>query len=1070
MHMATRVGGMIRVLLVVLVAGALGVPVLGETAVPDYRRGFESFYALGLPDVKEAVYVRPDRETAQQVNIFRRGGDQAPDIGGAWLLTRRDEEEGELLVGGVNRLTVISRQRWQEEQDARLQESIAMQADGSQVIHLSTIMHEGQRGHRRLPGAWDDADVTEDARRLVAFLEGAEPGERSWSGSLQHDSGTLFLLAIHMHRSGAVAEANQVAHLLFEKAGGQQAVIESALSLLADTQYGEVYRAFIASRDWDALRTDIDKLTARFPRGWQRRDAVLQAAAMVELRLAGAPPPLQADELDEADQALAAELAAVDTVSPQAARALRRHSYDLWVLPGSRMDAGPSPVVEPEGPGVLDRIKARGMQAIPLLIALLDDAYPTVFDNPSGHVDSFVHSSSYRISSSSSSPQILARQAAQRTAHYYSNLPRPVTRGEVAALLLQQVVPLSRHSHMRAGENRSAAIRAAATEWYAANQGKTGLELALGYLDAEADGSSFSRQGVLLYLAREGGEPELAVVEAKLLEAEPIQGAQLALQYAQMRGDEARPFVERYIARLKAPPAAGDPGDGDGEQSLFIRSTVHGGGNEQWMNRMISQFESLLVDANLRDLLENILSGEKTLAEISPILHRAIAKETPSDAVGLLLDAACRADDVTTAASLVGTVQMVPYSRQQGMARGGMAMAGSEAIVMPSPAEHRDLWITLLADPRASVDEASAGAGFDVPYSVATLAAYAIEALSAGPAMVHQSRRMEKHMILGERLFPLLIQRATLLVEGEDASALPPFPDAGNVGKEAREALTERLMATESTAAQREMIDALGMDELLAVLQEVDTNNRLRERLTPLANTITSVEAEIADDAIKAGLESLEGTLFSRAAGEQMLAALQRLSPGGKPALEAFAQRGTGLTGVTISLRQQAPGKPGRHHHYMGGWYRRQMTAGIHGMLHSNHEYAVGRWKVEAEPPVPGEAVDAEAEQTSVADSRRQQLLAMMAASGQEIPAEVIAMLENMSLKDLEAMDLDDDDEFEEHQNEEFWETLERVFGEKAGLSHPVMITFVTTAPVTAGEGDGQGHDIMMMHEDFFEW
>lgn len=182
--------------------------------------------------------------------------------------------------------------------------------------------------------------------------------------------------------------------------------------------------------------------------------------------------------------------------------------------------------------------------------------------------------------------------------------------------------------------------------------------------------------------------------------------------------------------------------------------------------------------------------------------------------------------------------------------------------------------------------------------------------------------------------------------------------------------------------------------------------------------------------------------------------------------MEAFAQRGSGLTGVTIILREQGIRKSGMHR-YMGGAFTGQRAPGINGSLHSNHEYAVGRWKLEAEKLEPGEAADAETEMDSVADSRRQQLLAMMTASVQDIPAEVIAMLENMSIADLEAMDLDGDDDFDAHQNDQFWETLERVFDAKSGLSHPVMISFVTTEPVTTGEGDGHGDDFMMMHDAF---
>ncbi len=1061
-----------RVGLSVVVAG-LTLRALAQEPVPDYSRGFASFYALALPDVKDATYVRLDKQTARQQDVFRRYGEQGPDIGAAWLIKRLGEDGGELLVGGINRLTVISKRQWQDEQEARIKAAAAAQADGGTIVMHSD---EDMQENRRLPGSFEPADVQADATRLVDFLAAAESEGRGGSDALQRQSGTIFLLAIHLHRSGATNEANRAAHLLFQKAGGQQAVIESALSQLADSQYADLYRAFIANRDWQALHSGIDALAKRFARGWQRRDAVLQAAGMMAPRLAGAPAPLQAEGLSETDQALTAELATATTIPRQAAQALQHYSQSLWILPGTT-PRGISSAAKAET-NVLDRIKARGMESIPLLIALLDDPYPTVIDNPSGNVNSFTQNSYYYYSSGSRSPQQQARMMAQRTAQYYASLPRPLTRGEIAAALLQQVVPRSQDAFRQMqmeddGENSMAALRAAATTWYEANKTKRGLELALVYLEDDADEYADAQNAVLMYIAREGGTNEQAIVEQKLLARDPVQGASMAMQYAQIRGEAVRPFVETYITHLKTPAAAADPADGeDGDAALFIRSSGRGtGGNEAWTKQMIKQFETLLENATLADLVESLVSGEKKPNAVSQVLHRAIAGETPSKAVELLLDGAIRAKDVTTTMTLIGMIQTIPYSRQARAAYGGIPEPETAKLEMPAPAEHRERWLKLLGDSRMASEEEAAmwGASAREQYTVAAITAYAIEALSATAregVTGYYGHRAESYTLLGARLVPLMIQRATLLVEGKDESALPPMPDAANVSPEARRALAEKLIAMDAPTALRETLDGLSMDATLAVMEEVDENEPLRNHLAPLARIINTVTIEVGDEALKARFEALKGTPFKRKTGEQLFEAIKQLSPGGQPAIEATAQRMPGFDGFTILIREVGKGRSMRA--YMDYSHSGVKTPMLVGMLYGEDEHANGRWKLEpvATEPTPADGAKAT---PSAAETRRQKLIEMMAASGQEIPPEAIAMLEQMSEADLEEMDIDEDDIFDEDENTRFWESLDRICGEKANPASHIMLTFASTAPSLDGdenenedEDDGIYYDNMI--------
>lgn len=1021
---------------------------------PDYSRGFQSFYALGLTDVKEAGYVRLDASAIGGMDPFSRSGNRIPATGNAWLIERIDDDEAVFLLCDCRRITVISKAKQQKE----IQEKMAALAAGSKTedtadgdIDAYSMNGDSIGDGRRNTGSWKPANLTEDAQKWVTFLEALpDDDEDQRRETLQALCGPLFLMAAHMHRQGATAEANRLASLLFIKTGDSTKVIESSISILADTQYADLYRDFKKDRDWTTLGGKVNALLARFSRGWSRRDAVARAASLIAPRLAGPPAPLAAPELSVEDQALAAELGTTTN-----AVALRQYGQSVWLLPEETQE---DPAASDAMPSVLSRIKARRTDAIPLLIALLGDTYPTVVDNPSGSPDNFMYSYSYYSSYGMESPQAAERVAAQMTDHYFAGLPRPLTRGEIAETLLLQVIPVPQdmfYDQSSSQDNaRTEAIRLAASDWYAANKGKPARELAIGYLEQDPERGGTQQQEALLYLAGAGSTQELAMVESKLLTLAPAQGYGLAMQYATVRGDDARPFIERYIAILTTPV---EPAQSDGGDALFVQSRGRSD-NKKWMERIILQFKGLLSNEGLEELLTGVVSGTHKIGTINSSLGRAIAREKPERAISLLLEAAINTKDAATAVTFLQTIQMIPYSHQSGR-RGRAPKAGEEPFVMPKPADHADRWLALLDDER-TVPEAY-GSGGDS--TIGLTAAYMIASMaSENPEMgMYDEDLYAAQALFGTRLTPLIKQRARLLLEGKIPEELPPLPSAENISAEARVPLLAGLMAGEDPAALRERVNALSMDEELAVLEEAEENTALNAKLAPLANIITDVNCQTDNAGIKAALEGLKNTALTRKTAEQLFEAVRELAPGGKPAMQGMIARTPGMGGVKITLRESTA-QESRMLEMSSGYRSQNSVPMIIGMLRAEDDYESGRWPAAEdktlEKPNPEEKTEPV---VSEAETRRQQFIkTMLAASGQALPPEALAALESMSEEDF--ADMGKEEQFSDEQNEEFWKSVEKCCQPGDAIGHHLNIMFYAVGPQAASaEDDGEGEEDM---------
>lgn len=1032
-------------------------PAPALSPAPDFSRGFQHFQALGLPDLTNATYVRLGRDAAAATGsrFMHSGETAAPGSDGAWLVTRISDDEVEILTPAQQRLILVTPQKWKTEWEKKIAAARQAAVSGDLELDMDSYGPTEQTYPRRIPGSWTEADPVADGRALIAYIEKLPPpgdDDDYDEKPLQTSAGEMLLTAAILHRRGAAAEANRLAQLLFEMGGGQQAVIEQAVSLLADAQYADLYQAFMRTRDWDAYRTGMTALTTRFARGWHRRDAVLRVVPTVESRAAGPAPVPAGDGLDEEDLALAAALAAPlqDASAPRegpymVTRSLLEHAPGLWILPDTEAAPSDKPT------DAIARIKQLGLRAIPLLLALLSDTYPTEYDNPSGRIP--MRYDSYHFSSSRPmSPQMAARMAKQRTDSFHASLPRPLTRGEIAAGLLRQVVPISDELRFSSRSGSTAdpvqALRTAAGSWYAANKDLKPADIAFGYLKAEDDNSySSHRQAAMRYLIQQGDGAAFTEIERVLLAMDPMQSSGMAMEYAEARGDEARPFITTYIGLLK-PPA--EPPRQDGGEGLFVRQgSGSDNGNEEWNRRMIKQFEALLVNEPLEKLLASVITGKSQIRSQYSILVKAAARETPERATGLLLAAAVNATDGRTTSQLVGLVSTLPYIQMYGRSRRGGAKAPPPE--MPAPSVHRDLWSKLLDDERP-VPSHSQMTGIT---TLGMQTAWILETFNSdATARMHGMGDGQLYAMLPEKqIAPLLLRRARLRLDGEPAEKLPPLPDAGNVTADALQTLVADLVTT-APEALAGRIAALSLDEQLAMIQETARNQPLREALRPLANRIQRVEIKVDDPAIQSRLQALAQQPVSKAIAEQLFAAVQSVATNGQTSVIGMLMRQMPGDGVTLSLRTAAKDDDGMLNMYGYGRRDRRSAPAITGTYSAGHVNGFGRWKVQLPRLATTDAKPATPEA-----ARKQRVMEIIQSGVENLTPELIAELESLGGDDID--DLDEDRDAYASNNEDFWKQLETI-GEAGTYAEPLFLAFIFARPDDTASVDEEEVDFMM--------
>lgn len=810
--------------------------------VRDYGPGFQKFYALGLPDVKGATYV----------TLTLTGGNDSYDFGGgydlseirlkgdAWLLDpARSNQPARLVLGGLSIREVYDREALRKEAASR-----------PQPFAPAAGVRGRPPADPRFAGMWQPADLRKDVEATLAGLDVLQADERK-RDRLRYSPetyGQIFFNAAHYHRAGLTNEANRIVQGLFALSDDPRTVILQALNRLADRQYLDAFQAFVRTNDWSRYAADVQTVLDRYPAGWRTAPAVKRLADKLRQQLANpTPPPVTGEGLTAEDAALADELGRGLGAVPSALM----YGYTLWVLPDEVQRLSLS---EEEARSPVTRLCRRGLQAVPLLLALLDDETLTVgrADRTRSHV---------YYSSDSSDGQMSDEELDRR----YNALQRPRTRGEVARTLLLAVLP--RKEDTRGEEADNAAVRQEAKGWYEQNRQKSPAELARVYF---RDGDNNQRRNVLRVILKAGTPGDIALVETNLLQGlqQERSDESLLTGYVSSRGARAADFVKKVeallgTARKPAPPA----GDATAAPGLFVADEEESDSSDR-TTRLVETLKKLVDAKPLEEVLADVVKSPDTWAVQSEALYQQLRGKPAAEMVALLLKAAARTDNVTLRVNLLQATAMMRYFSRATAgalndddedAQPGAKPAATNATVAADSAA----WQVLLADTRnprqAGAEEAEEGEGDDAEgATVAQVAAGVMEQLYGGSNPGEDDCRSDEGALWPEMIRTVHMARARARLAGTAERDLPAFPSASRVPAARRTVFVAELLKADA-AALRAAIAALSNDEKLALGEEVEKQPALRAHFLPLLLRIDKVAAAPASLPAPPALRQLEG-------------------------------------------------------------------------------------------------------------------------------------------------------------------------------------------------------------------
>lgn len=735
----------------------------------DFTAGFKQFHGLGLPKVgKDAKYVRVTIE--QNEPVVSSGVHQIRFGGNAWLL-EEDDKKATLIYRPCTKIVVWKRDATAEKEDS---------GDAGMTGY--------NPNETRIIGSWVKADLEKDLEKINTFLAKMEKVDKSNRMIYGNDPyAELFLFAGQLASTGNKDAANAILKRLFALADSPKELIAGSLGLLAETRYGNAFRAFLQGAELKDYIKEIRAVQASFGERWKHYAGSTLLLGKLEEQVGKDVPEITGDGVTPEFAAFAKDL-----LKPMG-RDVYSGFHDVWIVGESGF-----PFESP-----LKKLLKEKRAAIPFLIAMAEDQqFMRMWMTAHNHS---VHYSA--------NDMPLAEKAKQQ----YESMPRPITRGEFALQLLRALVPSKEEDAPK--ESSLEEIR----KWYARIKDMSEVELVKFYLESD---NSNTRSAVIQRLIAAGKLDTFApMIEKAMLASKDFSNTWVMTNYLNKRGPKAKPFAKKMLARcnemLGTPKA--DKKKTDEKDKMF----VEGGGNRDWRLRQIKQFktslEAFLTDKGLKELLEESLDklGNWNSPAVQA-LNMKMSSMARSESLPIVLEAAVENDDPGIRSKLIS---MVMYGRHLD--------AASEKEEKLDPKKHKDKWKILLNDKRDSGEMYGGG-------TVAVVAAVAIELLYADGAFENVGRDLQQLVALGlGRLSKLFCERGLARLDGKE---LPPLPSASQVTDEQKTAMVKKILeSTETTAT----LNALSNAEILALAKIGAENAKLQKKLTAHAIKIGSVSKEL---------------------------------------------------------------------------------------------------------------------------------------------------------------------------------------------------------------------------------
>ncbi len=513
----------------------------------DYSEGLERLHELGLADLKGAEWIEAPGGNdgsgpfgdyrMQQLGIRLKGG--------GWRTT-----DGRFVpMGGLEAVELT--------EPAEATPGAAGSLIGRMIDKYRSENPDPEKEERKAEAGPVDSMLVRDIDTLVGKLGESENRQRfeQWIEYGEMDlTGPLLIFAAQVHAAGHPELASRLAGRVFDLSPDRTAIIDGAVSAIADARYQGLASAFFENHDWKAFQTGLEGLLETFPRGWHGRLAAAMLLKQVRPRAEGAPvpePSIEGIELPEEALECVAGWTVPPTGNADAAEIQLPDGVDLSDIPvqfrarflaslrgqgGWDNDSGvwtlPEAGDEASSNDPVGAIKALGMDGLITLTALLGDETLTHFPSSS-------RSGSYFSSSES---------MAEKARRIYQSMHRPMARGEIAERLLSSVVP-GDHSDPYGRGTESTILRERAIAFWKKHRDSGPVELAAAYL---ADGEDIQRHHAARHLAT-SDDPEAArIFEKTALEsAAPLEMLDPVELYLQSRKAAARPFFEAFAKQLR---------------------------------------------------------------------------------------------------------------------------------------------------------------------------------------------------------------------------------------------------------------------------------------------------------------------------------------------------------------------------------------------------------------------------------------------------------------------------------------------------------------------------------------
>lgn len=803
----------------------------GETSFSD---GLKRLAELGLPPMEGAQWVKIPGDSEQHFSSSYQFQEMDAKLSGnTWKLPA--EPTTYLDFGSAVTTAPESENEKQEDEDADSKPGLL----GKMLLNYQEKNPEPEKKPKAPKPTVSLA--AEDAAKLVKALAKSSVAEHVNQGAQYGHTnlhGRLMLFAAQLQAAGETESANTLAAALFQAIENDAALIDGAISHLADTGYDTAARAFFETNDWKAYHTAIKALLEKFPRGWANAPAVALLSSHLEKRSA-TPPPLTLPGIAIKPEALAlldkllvkqtiktndealAKAQGVDLSRyPARQRAqmilwLRANAGEgvsfsdptLWLLPSEKSDDEPSA-------SPIEALKAMRMDGfIALAAAIPDETLVPIQKQNDGH--------SYY--SSNESPAAVIRRR-------YANLARPISRGEIAAALISSAIPTPEDPYSNSSEPDPADLAAKAIEFWKTNKDKSAVELATLYI---AEGNTNQRTFASSYLASSKDPAAHAAFEKTALNSnDPLSLIQAVEGYLGARKAAAKPFATAYIKLIRDNP----PNEEELERGMVGYQIREAGGIENYLKKLSLKVGDVSLDKMIAQALRAKPKEDESGAKKSPI--EALWPAIQGMPLHECLTAFGKAASIATPEQWM-EIHLLLRSRIFSDYR-SKSMGEELKTPPPLPDGVIALWKPLISR-TDSLPEKSYFADYTRSYGGTTTgdASALLMELAAGPSTVSAMNNFAVIEGSSSAVMAFIRERNTALAKSETPK---PWPSATNIS----EARTQGISSNLATLKKDEIIPyakSLSRDErlsLMRIIQSYRMDNPASAGLLELRQTIVN--------------------------------------------------------------------------------------------------------------------------------------------------------------------------------------------------------------------------------------